>query len=148
MIQGVLFHEAPYVYGFIAMNTTSIRSDTNCAIPTQLSATSPDTGPVTISATSVDGCSLKAMLDPENADKPYGVVSVPNCGVNASNPAFDPVRQSPLFFPVGCIGMFITSRFSSGLLNKLQRAMPAFSANLACNFSMWQYTCISTIAPW
>jgi hypothetical protein len=91
--------------GVINVNTTGIRTDTNCAIPNQLLATSSDTGLMTISATSVDGCSLEATFHPQDADQPYRVMSVPNCGVNTSSPAFHPVRQSPpfsLWVALGC----------------------------------------------
>jgi hypothetical protein len=76
----------------MAVNTTGIRTDANCAIPNQLSVTPSDSGFLRMSATSVDGCSLEATFDPNNADQPYGVVNVPNCGINTTNPAFQPVR--------------------------------------------------------
>jgi hypothetical protein len=82
------------------VNTTGIRTDANCAIPNHFSATQSNTSLVTISAASVDGCSLTATIDPENIDEPYGVLNVPSCGVNISNPAFQSVRRLPLS-PVG-----------------------------------------------
>jgi hypothetical protein len=118
----------------MAVNTTGIRTNTNCAIPNQLTVAPSDTGVSTLSATSVDGCSLTATFTPSNAAQQYGVVNVPNCVVNTTNPAFQPVRP----FPVSgrCMEMFIPFRFSSGSGNKTQPVLPLFFANRVYNFSM------------
>jgi hypothetical protein len=93
------------------INTTAIQTDTRCAVPSQLSATTSNTGDLTVTATSVEGCSLALAFNPNDAPEQYGVVNVPNCGVNTTDPAFQPVRQSISFFPVGayssCIGFLL-----------------------------------------
>jgi hypothetical protein len=113
----------------MAVNTTGIRTDINCAIPSQLTVAPSATGVSTVSATSVDGCSLTATFNPNNAAQQFGVVNVPNCVVNTTDPAFQPVRQSPVsgWF----MRVFIPFRFSSGFGNKTQAALPLFSANRA-----------------
>jgi len=45
----------------------------------------------TLSATSVDGCTLQATFNPNNADQQYGVSNVPNCGANTTDVSFQPV---------------------------------------------------------
>ena len=80
----------------MGVNTTGIQTNVNCARPNQLSVT-PSSNPnsSTISATSIDGCSLQLSLNPNSAAQQYGVVNVPNCGTSSTNVAFQPVRQSP-----------------------------------------------------
>ncbi|KAI0300667.1 hypothetical protein B0F90DRAFT_1629338 [Multifurca ochricompacta] len=80
-----------YLNGTMAINTTGIRTDTNCAIPNQVSVNSPSANVTTVSATSVDGCSLELSFNPNDADQQYGVSAVPNCGVNSTDVAFQPV---------------------------------------------------------
>ena len=90
----------------MSINTTAIQTDTRCAVPSQLSATPSNTGELTISATSVEGCSLALAFNPNNAPEQYGVVNVPNCGVN-TDPAFQPVRQSISFFQCEAYSSYI-----------------------------------------
>ena len=76
----------------MSINTTGIRTMVNCANPNQLSLTSSNANTSTISATSVDGCTLQVSLNPNNAEQLYGVTNVPNCGPNTTDVAFQPVR--------------------------------------------------------
>jgi hypothetical protein len=80
----------------MGVNTTGIQTNVNCARPNQLSVT-PSSNPnsSTISATSIDGCSLQVSLNPNSAAQQYGVVNVPNCGTSSTDVAFQPVRQNP-----------------------------------------------------
>jgi hypothetical protein len=79
----------------MGVNTTGIQTDVNCASPNQLSVTpSSNANSSTISATSIDGCSVTLSLNPNNAAQQYGVVNVPNCGTSSTTSvAFQPVRQ-------------------------------------------------------
>ena len=87
--------------GTMNINTTAIQTDTRCAVPNQLSATASNTGDLTVTATSVEGCALALAVNPNNAAEQYGVVNVPNCGSNSTDPAFQPVRQSITFLQGG-----------------------------------------------
>jgi hypothetical protein len=78
----------------MAINTTGIQTNVNCARPNQLSVTPSSTNSSVISATSINGCTLQVSLNPNNAAQQYGVVNVPNCGSTSTNVAFQPVRQS------------------------------------------------------
>jgi hypothetical protein len=93
--------------GTMSVNTTAIQTDTRCAVPSQLSATPSNTGDLTVTATSVEGCSLALAVNPNNAAEQYGVVNVPNCGVNTTDPAFQPVRQSITFLWCGAYSSYI-----------------------------------------
>ena len=85
---------------------------------------------VNISATSVEGCywcidDLSTFTngkfndtiyaeDNNDAEQSYGVTTVPGCGTNTSNPAFQTVRQSLLtcsvyirFIPYYCLGFLL-----------------------------------------
>jgi hypothetical protein len=85
----------------MAVNTTGIQTNVNCANPNDLSVASSSATVSTISATSVEGCSLQVSINPANAEQQYGVVNVPNCGVgNTTDVAFQPVSQSSLVSPV------------------------------------------------
>jgi hypothetical protein len=96
--------------GTMSVNTTAIQTDTRCAVPSQLSATPSNTGELTVTATFVEGCSLALAVNPNDAAQQCGVVNVPNCGVNTTDPAFQPVRQS-ISFQRGayssCIGFLL-----------------------------------------
>jgi hypothetical protein len=82
----------------MAVNTTGIQTNVNCANPNDLSATSTGANSSTVSATSVDGCSLQLTFNPANAEQQYGVVNVPNCGVgNTTSVALQPVSQTSGF---------------------------------------------------
>jgi hypothetical protein len=80
-----------YLNGTMGINTTGIKILPNCAIPNQLSVTSSNANSSTISATSVNGCSLRLSLNPNDAEQQYGVVNVPRCGTNTSDVAFQSV---------------------------------------------------------
>ncbi|KAI0247416.1 hypothetical protein BJV78DRAFT_1245577 [Lactifluus subvellereus] len=95
-----LFDNNIHFNGTISVNTTAIQTDTRCAVPNLLSSTPSNTGELTVSATSTEGCSLEVAIDPNNAAQQYGVVNVPNCGVNTTDPALQPVffwfwKQNP-----------------------------------------------------
>jgi hypothetical protein len=77
----------------MGVNTTGIRTNVNCGNPNQLSA-APSSNPniTVINATSIDGCSVQASLNPNNSEQQYGVVNVPNCGTTATDVSFQPVR--------------------------------------------------------
>ncbi|KAI0247421.1 hypothetical protein BJV78DRAFT_1364190 [Lactifluus subvellereus] len=77
--------------GTVSVNTTAILTDTRCAVPNLLSFTPSNAGKLTVSATSTEGCSLEVAVDPTDAAQQYGVVNVPNCGANTTNPALQPV---------------------------------------------------------
>jgi hypothetical protein len=101
--------------GVIAVNTTGIRTDTNCITLKQIGYGQSLTDPMTFVGTPVGDCPFNVTfeLEPQDAGQESGVVSVPNyCGSDASSPAFDPVRKSPLFslwvalgcsFRLGCL---------------------------------------------
>jgi hypothetical protein len=76
----------------MTVNTTGIQTNTNCAVPNQASVTPSNTDTSTVSATSIDGCSLELTFNPSAAPQQYGVVNVPNCGVNSTDIALQPVR--------------------------------------------------------
>jgi hypothetical protein len=100
----------------MSINTTGIKTLVNCANPNQLSVTSTNTNISTISATSVDGCSVQVTLNLNNAEQQYGVTNVPNCGPNTTDVDFQPVRYSSLCMNSGGF-IPVPSRFSSGLGN-------------------------------
>ena len=78
----------------MGVNTTGIQTNVNCANPNDMSVTPTGANSSTVSATSVDGCSLQLTFNPANADQQYGVVNVPNCDVsNTTSVDFQPVRQ-------------------------------------------------------
>lgn len=85
------FDNGIHMNGTISVNTTAIKTDTRCAVPNKLLAAPSNTGDLTVTATSVEGCSLALAINPNNAAQQYGVVNVPNCGVNTTDPAFQPV---------------------------------------------------------
>jgi hypothetical protein len=99
----------------MGINTTGIKILPNCAIPNQLSVTSSNANSSTISATSVNGCSLRLSLNPNDAEQQYGVVNVPRCGTNTSDVAFQSVRKSlssckcvhGRFIPYFCLGFLL-----------------------------------------
>jgi len=114
----------------MSVNTTGIQTNTNCAIPNQISVNSSIATNWTVSAISADGCTVNASFDPNGADQQFGVSNVPNCGVNTTDPTFQPVccsfpRSQPLLIPF---------RFSFGSGNKNQVAPLPFSANRAYSF--------------
>jgi hypothetical protein len=76
----------------MTVNTTGIQTNANCAVPNQASVTASSTDTSTVSATSIDGCSVELPFNPSGAPQQYGVVNVPNCGVNSTDPALQPVR--------------------------------------------------------
>jgi hypothetical protein len=95
----------------MGVNTTGIQTNVNCANPNKLSVVSSSANVSTVSATSVDGCSLQATFNPASAQQQYGVVNVPNCGVgNTTDVAFQPVRQ---FFT--CFSRVDMTRCSTGV---------------------------------
>ena len=91
----------------MSVNTTAIQTDTRCAVPSQLSATPSNTGELTVTAISVEGCSLTLAVNPNDAAEQYGVVNVPNCGVNSTDPAFQPVRQLITFLRCGAYSFLL-----------------------------------------
>jgi len=83
----------------MGVNTTGIQTNVNCANSNDLSVASAGANSSTVSATSLDGCSLQLTFNPANAEQQYGVVNVPNCGVgNTTSVAFQPVSQFSLWF--------------------------------------------------
>lgn len=95
-----VFPTDTYLNGSMSINTTGIQTQTNCAIPNQISVNSTIATNWTVSAVSADGCTVNASFDPNNADQQYGVTNVPDCGVNTTDPTFQPVffwfwRQEP-----------------------------------------------------
>ncbi|KAI0247423.1 hypothetical protein BJV78DRAFT_1133260 [Lactifluus subvellereus] len=86
-----VFLSDPYLNGTMTVNTTGIQTNANCAVPNQASVTLSNTDASTVSATSIDGCSLQLTFTASAAPQQYGVVNVPNCGVNTAGPAFQPV---------------------------------------------------------
>ncbi|KAI0247413.1 hypothetical protein BJV78DRAFT_1157192, partial [Lactifluus subvellereus] len=84
------FDKYIHMNGTISVNTTAIQTDTRCVVPNLLSFTPSNTGELTVSATSAEGCSLEVAVNPNNAAQQYGVVNVPNCGVNTTDPALQP----------------------------------------------------------
>ena len=86
-----------YLNATVRINTTGIKTTTNCTLPKQLGLSLNSSGVhhrvFTISATSVEGCSQNVSFG--GYDEPvYGVQTVRNCGTNTSDLAFQPVRQS------------------------------------------------------
>jgi hypothetical protein len=130
------FSTSTFLNGTMGVNTTGIQTNANCANPNQISVTSSSANSSTLSATSVDGCTLQATFNPNNADQQYGVSNVPNCGANTTDVSFQPVRQS--FSSAHCqFKVFIiVHRFSSGFGKMAETARPEFFAGRKYGFSM------------
>ncbi|KAJ7334785.1 hypothetical protein DFH08DRAFT_879385 [Mycena albidolilacea] len=71
--------------GSMTVNTTGIRSNSNCANPAAPGAAISVVNATSsiISAKSVDGCTGNVTFDPTVSDQQYGVSAVPSCGPNA-----------------------------------------------------------------
>ena len=97
----------------MGVNTTGIQTSVNCANPNDLSVAPAGANSSTVSATSVEGCSLQLTFNPTNAEQQFGVVNVPNCGVgNTTSVAFQPVSQFFLwcFYDevfMACLGLLL-----------------------------------------
>ncbi|KAJ7764751.1 hypothetical protein B0H16DRAFT_1525641 [Mycena metata] len=73
--------------GSITVNTTGIRTNSNCSNP----ATPTTVNTTTIASTSLDGCTQSVIFDPTVSDQQYGVTPAP-CGASANlNITFQPV---------------------------------------------------------
>jgi len=86
--------------GSMAVNTTGILTTVSCAIPNEFYVNSTIATNWTVSATSADGCTVNTAFNPSNSDQQFGVLNVPNCGSNSTDPTFQPVffwfwRKSP-----------------------------------------------------
>ncbi|KAF8259241.1 hypothetical protein EI94DRAFT_1616713 [Lactarius quietus] len=95
-----VFPTDAYLNGSMTVNTTGIVTTANCAVPNQFSVNSSIATNWTVTTTSVEGCTVHASFDPNNSDQQYGVLNVPNCGSNSTDPTFQPVvfwfwRQEP-----------------------------------------------------
>ncbi|TDL20468.1 hypothetical protein BD410DRAFT_805027 [Rickenella mellea] len=80
-----------YPTGNLTVNTTGIRTDVNCTLPSafQLIPTAED---FNISATSTSGCSVVAPIDQTSGIQQYNISLVPNCGPNpTAGNSFQPV---------------------------------------------------------
>ncbi|KAF7328967.1 Tubulin beta chain [Mycena venus] len=79
--------------GTMTVNTTGIRTNSNCSNPTTTPLISANpTGGSIITSTSIDGCNGSVSFDPTLSDQQYGVSNVPNCGPNANlDVSFQPV---------------------------------------------------------
>ncbi|KAI9459252.1 hypothetical protein BJY52DRAFT_1267275 [Lactarius psammicola] len=86
-----IFPTDTYLNGSMSINTTGIQTNTNCAIPNQLSVDSSIATNWTLSAISADGCTVNASFNPNDADQRFGVSNVPDCGVKTTDPTFQPV---------------------------------------------------------
>jgi hypothetical protein len=116
--------------GTMGVNTTGIRTSVNCANPNQLTVTPSNANLSTISATSIDGCSLNVNINPTNAAQQYGVIDVPNCVVSSTTDvAFQPVRQFFLRFSIEREVLITRYRSSSGFGSKIPAKRPVFSAD-------------------
>ena len=108
----------------MGVNTTGIQTSVNCANPNDMSVTSASANSSTVSATSVDGCSLQLAFNPNDAEQQFGVVNVPNCGVsNATIVAFQPVGQFYLWFFydevfIACLGLLLVLATKSKQLGR------------------------------
>ncbi|TDL20471.1 hypothetical protein BD410DRAFT_872067 [Rickenella mellea] len=78
----------------LTVNTTGIKSEANCTVPSALQLLPSADNFYTISANSTSGCSVLLPINQTNAAEQYGVTLVPNCG---PNPA-DSVFFQPIFF--------------------------------------------------
>src|SRR5712691_3643737 len=120
----------------MGINTTGIRTSVNCANPNQITLTPSNANASTVSATSIDGCSLQVNINPSNAQQQYGVTNVPNCGAgNRTDVAFQPVRQFFLQFSVEREVLITHYRSSSGFGSKIPAKRLVFSANRQYNSS-------------
>ncbi|EGN97443.1 hypothetical protein SERLA73DRAFT_75127 [Serpula lacrymans var. lacrymans S7.3] len=77
--------------GSVAVNTTAIQAEVNCANPASLSLSVLSGGNVSVSATSSDGCTKNLTLNSTDSEQQYGVVNVDNCPSSNTDPAFQPV---------------------------------------------------------
>ena len=119
----------------MGINTTGIQTNVNCANPNQITLTPSNANASTISATSIDGCSLQVSFNPSNADQQYSVTNVPNCGAsNTTDVAFQPVRQFFLRFSERET-LITPYRSSSGFGSKIPAKRLEFSANQRYNSS-------------
>lgn len=80
-----------FLNGSMAVNTTGILTTVDCAIPNQFAVNSSVATNWTVSAVSADGCTVNTNFNPSESDQQFGVVNVPNCGVNTTDPTFQPV---------------------------------------------------------
>jgi len=120
----------------MGVNTTGIQTSVNCDNPNQITLTPTNANNSTVSATSIDGCSLQVNIDRTNAQQQYGVTNVPNCGVsNTTDVAFQPVRQFFLQFSVEHEVLITHYRSSSGFGSKIPAKRLVFSANRQYNSS-------------
>jgi len=121
----------------MGVNTTGIRTRVNCANPNQITLTPSNANASTVSATSIDGCSLQLTFNPTNAEQQYGVTNVPNCGAsNTTDVSFQPVRQFFIRFSVEREMLITHYRFSSGFGSKIPAKRLVFFANQQYSSSM------------
>ncbi|TFY76825.1 hypothetical protein EWM64_g7186 [Hericium alpestre] len=87
-----VFPTGDMLNGSVAVNTTAIQTNVNCANPLGTTLTTTNPANFSINATSVDGCGGgPAFFDPANAGQQYGVQAVANCGSGSTNASFQPV---------------------------------------------------------
>ena len=114
----------------MAVNTTGILTTVSCAIPNEFDVNSTIATNWTVSATSADGCTVNTAFNPSNSDQQFGVLNVPNCGSNSTDPTFQPVRfpyprPQPILIPF---------RFSFGSGENHQTGAPQCSAKQLYSF--------------
>ncbi|KAI0048153.1 hypothetical protein FA95DRAFT_1540239 [Auriscalpium vulgare] len=87
-----VFPTDAYLNGTMAINTTAMQTNVNCANPISLNMDTAVPDDFSITATSVEGCSLGPVtFNPTNSEQLYGVTAVPNCGSTPQNVSFEPV---------------------------------------------------------
>jgi len=77
--------------GSMGVNTTGIATSVDCAVPNQISVNSSSATNWTVFASSADGCTVNATLNPNDSDQQFGVANVPDCGFNSTDPTFQSV---------------------------------------------------------
>ncbi|KAJ7641417.1 hypothetical protein FB45DRAFT_900170 [Roridomyces roridus] len=87
-----VFSSDTYLNGSMTVNTTGIRTNSNCSNPISPTAVNIGNGTNgTITATSLSGCNQTVPFNPQVATQQYGVASAPCPQTASSNVTLDPV---------------------------------------------------------
>jgi len=80
-----------YLNGTLAVNTTAIQTDANCASPSSLNVTTNADGSHSALATFSGGCSASNVFNPSGGTEQFSVVNVSSCGASGLDVKFQPV---------------------------------------------------------
>ncbi|KAF8433924.1 hypothetical protein L210DRAFT_3454427 [Boletus edulis BED1] len=80
-----------YLNGTLAVNTTAVQTELNCASPSSLNLTTNADGSHNALATFSDGCSASNVFNPSGGTEQFSVVNVSSCGASGLDVKFQPV---------------------------------------------------------